>query len=373
MTAPAVGPGWPGGRALQSGPAEPLLGLDEGIAQRQATYRFELTDGVTGQRLGDITPIRFATLSHNTSQSIKRQLGLSLGVADTAAVDPIRDRVSPFMVIPGAPCPDTRHGDWPLGRYMWADDSVKVSTGGNLGQPQLVDEMGLVDRAILAGINGMGRNVSLVALEALTGLPIKVLMEPSPYLSADAWGIGAMRGQILETLSVAGDYWSPWFSNAGPLRLVRTFDPASAVPSINLDVGAAVFRDSIVRGTNQLDAPNIFIVISNAGTGSAPIVGRAEVPPTSPNSIFNRGFSIPYVVDLQLSDAAQAQAVAQNLALRRGIYETVALSTAPDPRHDSYNVVRFDGVNWLTLSWSLTLREGAAMQLRMRRTYGPAV
>ena len=370
MTLPGIGSAWPGAGTLVTDTRAPALNLDESIGQYQYTYRFELVDARDGRHLGDIHPIRSATLRHDTSQISKRSLGLSLGKADTAAINTLTDRVMPFMVIPGIQCPDTPSGDWPLGRYLFVDNPRKVFTSGRLGQPTLVDEMFLVDQPILAGISGVGFSVDLVIVSTLAGLGVVYDLEPSIYTSADSWGVGKNRGQILETLSVAGDYWSPWFDNFGVLRFRRTFDPATQIPDINLDVGARVMRADILETDELLTAPNTFVVVSNnSRTPNDPAVAIATVPPNAPNSVANRGFAITKVVDLQLSDGAQAQAVANGLIQRRGIFEQVQLSTVADPRHDGYNVIRWQGVNWLELSWSLTLKPGEPMVHVMRKSY----
>ncbi len=99
-----------------------------------------------GEHLGDVTPIRTATLSHNTTMTTKRRLGLSLGRADTAAINPLTDRINLFQVIPQAPNPDRTDGQWPLGRYAWSDNPRRLSTGGRLAQPVLNDEMFVIDQ-----------------------------------------------------------------------------------------------------------------------------------------------------------------------------------------------------------------------------------
>jgi hypothetical protein len=360
VTAPGIGSAWPGASALVTDTRADALNLDQSIGQFQYTYRFELVNAVSGLHLGDIHPIRSATIRHDTSQISKRTLGLALGKADTAAINALTDRVVPFMVIPGIPCPDTPSGDWPLGRYQFVDNPRKVFTGGKLGQPSLVDEMFLVDQPILAGINGVGKVVDTVIVEVLTDLAITFDMEPSNFTSADSWGIGKRRG----------DYWSPWFDNFGVLRFRRTFNPALRVPDINLDIGARVFRADILETDDVLTAPNTFVVISNnSATPEVPAVGTATVPINAPNSVANRGFAITKVVDLQVSDSAQAAAIANGLAQRQAIFEQVQLSTAADPRHDGYNVIRWQGANWLELSWSLTLKPGEPMTHTMRRSY----
>lgn len=367
---PAIGGAWPGSRPLADDTRQPNLDLSAAVGQQRYTFRFNLSNGVTGENLGALQPIREASLRHDTAMTTKRELTFPLSAADTAAINTLTERVEVFMVIPSAPCPDTTHGDWPLGRYMWVDEARKVTTRGNLGSEKLTDEMFLVDQQILTGINGFGRNIPLIVLDAIKDLPVEVEMEPTPYLSAETWTVGAARGSVLESLAVSGDYWSPWFDNQGKMRYRRTFDPALVAADIDLDVSYRVFRDSIVETDDILTAPNTIIVTSNAsGTPSDPCVGVATIPPSAPNSVANRGFAIVRTYDLQLLEASQAQAVAVGLAQRQAIFEQVNLATPADPRYDSYNVIRWQQANWLNLSWGMTLVAGAPMTQTMRRSY----
>lgn len=365
-----IGSAWPGGRTLVTDTSPVGLDLDAGVGQRQATFRFELIDGVTGMRLGDITPIRGANLSHDTGQTTKRRLTMQLGKTDSAAVNPARDRVLLFMIIPGVRNPDRPDGDWPLGRYMWVDNPRRVFTSGRLARPQLSDEMFLVDQEIEKGISGVGRSVTSTILDVLEELPITFQIEPASFTSADSWGAGTRRGQILETLAVAGDFWSPWFDHEGVLQFRRTFDPAMQVPDLDLDYGFRVIRDSLEETDDLLTAPNTFVVVSNSATNpDAEVTASATVPVNAPNSVANRGFVITRTETLQVSDAAQAAAIARGLVRRQAIAETFTLATPPDPRHDSYNVIRWQGFNWLELAWSMDLVDGAEMVHVMRRAY----
>jgi hypothetical protein len=344
-------------------PHDDLLDLDPWVGQRAATFRFALVNGVTGERLGDLTPIRGASLTHDTNRIIKRQLDLKLGVADTAAINGITDRVEPFMVFPNGT-------EYPLGRYMFTDFTRQKFTSGKLGQVALTDEMFLVDQQITKGINGVGSGVVTVIQEVLSSLPITYTLEPAPFISAESWSVGASRGSILESLSISGDWFSPWFGNDGKLHFIRTFEPVDRICDLDFDVGNKVFRQSIVENDDLLTAPNTFVVISNSASNpDTQVVGIATVPPTDPHSLANRGFTVAQVVNLQLSDAGQAQAVAQGLANRQNIFERVSLTTAPDPRHDSYNVIRWQGANWLELAWSMALVEGGTMNHLLRKSF----
>ncbi len=349
---------------LLSSPTDRLLDLEAWVGQRSATFRFVLTDGVTGEQLGDLNPIRGASLSHDTSRTIKRQLSLSLGVSDTAAVNPITDRVAVYMVFASG-------SQYPLGRYMFTDTSKQLFTSGRLGNFALNDEMFLVDQQITTGVNGVGTNVMIVVQRVLDGLPISFTMEACPFSSAESWGPGIGRGQVIESLSVSGDYFSPWFGNDGLMHFIRTFDPATKVPDFDFDENHLVLRDGIVETSNLLTAPNRFVVVSNTATDPASAVtASADVPSTAPHSVANRGFVLASVLDLQLSNTAQAAAVAQGLAQRNTIFETTTLTTPPDPRHDSYNVIRWQEDLWLELGWSMQLVEGGTMTHLLRKSYG---
>jgi hypothetical protein len=350
---------------LTNFPADSLLDLDPWVGQRQCTFRFDVTDGLTGQNMGTITPIRNASITHDTTRTIKRQLTIDLGIVDTAAINTITDRISVFMVFPSGV-------EYPLGKFMFTDDSRQVFTRGSLGSMVLNDEMFLVDQQIEEGIAGTGVSITALIQQILADLPITLDIVGSPYLSVENWGIGTGRGQVLESLSVSGDYFSPWFGNDGAMHFIRTFDPASVIPDFDWDTGKKVFRESILETNDLLTAPNRFIVISNAADDpDNEVVGTYDVPSTAPHSISNRGFVIADVQDIQLANAGQATAVAAGIGQRLTVFERVGLNTPPDPRHDSYNVIRWQGENWLELAWGMALVEGGAMSHFLRKAYTP--
>lgn len=346
-------------------PTDPLLDLPPWQGQRQCTFRFDRYNATTGEFLGQIHPVRAASLTHDTSRTIKRQLSLDLGAADTAAVNAVSDRVKPFMVFPNGQ-------EYPLGTYMFTDNTRQVYTAGKLGSMALNDEMFLVDQPITEGISAFtyGSAIDTLIPDVLEGLPVQFTLESSNFWTLEAWAVGTGRGSILDALCLSGDLFSPWFGNDSKLHFIRSFDPSTKIPQFDFDEGFQVLRADIVESDNLLTAPNRFIVISNAATDpQVKVVGDASVPANAPHSVQNRGFEIPLVQTLQLQDIAQAQAAAQNLANRTTVYETVSLATAPDPRHDSYDVIRWQGELWLELSWSLTLTEGGQMNHLMRKAY----
>lgn len=360
---------------LTTQPFDPWLDLADWVGQRQATYRFQLVHGPSGQSLADLHPEYAGRLRHTTGQAITRQANTRFAVTDTAQINTLTDRVNLWMLINGR--------EWPLGRYMFADQLRFEHTGGLRSDTTLVDEGFLVDQKIsesfsaqvfTSGIFSSPALVSDTIARALAGLPVTPVIEPSPLRSIGSWPIGTRRGQLIEDLSIDGDYWSPWMDNNYRYRFIRTFDPAAVVPTFDFDAGNKVMRASITVVDDALFAANRFIVIGNGATGTSgeqdiPLVGRYDIPASAPHSIENRGFVIPEPVERQVASQAEAQAAAQTLGLRQTIYERAELSTAPDPRHDGYDVIRWRGANWLELAWEMELSEGRPMRHLLRKAY----
>lgn len=342
----------------------PLLDLADGIGQQAVSFRFDLLDGVTGESLAELTPIRNASLSHNTAQTTKRQLRLALGVADTQLVDPVNNRVDVTMVL-------SDDSEWSLGRYVFMDQPKQIFSSGDVSTASLVDEMVTIDQQITESVNSAGRNTHNVILDVLSSYSYPLKAEASDFSAIQAWGPGAGRGQILEALAVTGNYFSPWFGNDRALHFIQAFDPAAAVPTFNFDTGNAVLLPGITDNNDALIAPNRFHVIGNATTGvkSSAVEGFADVPATAPHSFRNRGFIVPTVVSLPVASSAQAAAVARNLAIRQTVAETVILSTALDPRHDSYDVVIWQDQKWLEIGWSMQLVAGGTMSHTLKKSY----
>lgn len=342
---------------------DPLLDLPPWAGQRQASFQFVRTNAVNGNYLGTITPLRNtpATLSHDTTRLIKRQLNLSLGAADTAAINPISDRISVYMNFPGGK-------SYPLGRYMFTDETLNQFTSGNLADVVLNDEMYTVDQTMVTGVNAVPSvRDTMVALLAGTNTVIN-LPNSSYTLGNIAWAAGTSRGQAIEDAATQGDFFSPWFSNDTTMHFIPAFDPGAVVPDFNWDTSSVVLRAGISKTSNLLNAPNRFLVVSN-GANASSINAVATVPATAPHSFENRGFYITQQYTTQATDGGQVAAIALNYAYQQTLVETLTVSTIPDPRHDSYNVIVFQGSQWLELAWSLTCLDGGAMSHTLRKTY----
>lgn len=395
-------PLYTGGPLVESTPPRPFDFAT--IGQRRSAFSFTLIDLDGYREPTPLTPLKGSapTISHDTTRTVKRTLNLALGVADTELFDPVRHRILVAMTVGGVV--------YPLGRYMAVDRTRAGSTGGTQASLAFTDEMTQVavplERGFSspqAGNNGastVGENIATLTrlllgrfrlfdphdawgavgaqtLETGGFIPVEIDVEPTPYLSAAAWRAGTTGAQVLEDLSVAGDYWSPWMDNMGTFRMVRTFDPAS--PSVaalaDWDATRAVIRGSVSYTDDLLSASNRFVVISNKGSGlnaTQAVTGTYDVPAAAPWSIANRGFVIPEIHDLQVDTSAQARVIARGIGRRQQVFERAQVSTPPDPRHDSYDVIVWNGVKWLELAWTLQLTEGAPMVHTLRRAYTDA-
>lgn len=356
--------------SLTSLPFSRRFDLPDYVGQRQATFRFQLINGTTGENLGYVTPLSGSTpmLSHDVTRNIKRDVSLQFGSDDTARINPVSDRIRIWM--------DFSNGDsYPLGRYMFVSHpKIRRYLTGDLSSASLVDEMFILDQPITDGFTAWSQEDGQQTIQrALAYLPINTQIETTPFSSVGSWTAGTTTAKIITDIVEVCDYMLPWFDNDGVFRIIRTFNPQDRIPDFNLDVGNAVLRDSIAPDDNLLVAANRIVVISNntdsEDTAKAPIVGTYNFPMSAPHSAYNRGFVIADVRNLPVQNPIQAAVVAKSIALRETVFESVELSTVPDPRHDSYNIVRWDDKIWLETGWSMELIEGGSMKLSLRKVY----
>lgn len=343
-----------------------LLDLPAHVGQRVVSFRFDLIDGRSGIQRGELTPLRDTTpsLVHDVTGTIVRKVsGIALGVADAARLEPLTDRVAISMVI----------GDrsYPLGRYMVGDATELVTSSGATTPLTLFDEMFIVDQELETGFEARGQLVDQAVLRLLEGLPIgEPLMDSTEQSSASAWSAGTSRAMALRDLSRQGGYFLPWFGHSGRLRLQRAVEPSDQLAKIDLDVTRRVLRESVSVVSDLLTAPNRFVIVSNdPGSDEKPVVGVYDVPASAPHSIAQRGFVVPKTVEAQVRSQAQATLYARTLGIQQAVYQSVELSTPPDPRHDGYDVVRWNGLLWLETGWSMSLTPGGEMRHTLRRAY----
>lgn len=357
-------------------PRDPHFDHRAGWAQTKVGFTFDLVEAVSDMPVRRLTPVADSppTLSHDTTRTIMRTLtGLALGTDDSAAIDVIRHRIKVALV--------TGDGtSYPLGRYMFTTNTSARYTAGLRSAPALMDESFIVDQptqtAFPAGVlPGTALNAGALAGRFAGGYPtVDLQVEATPYTTTNTWAFATSGMQVLTDIAMFGDYFNPWVGNDQAMHMIRTFDPAAQVPDLDWDAYPHVLADTVSETDDLLSAPNRFVVVGNnpaaaTASGSVAIVGTYDVPANAPHSIKNRGFVVPSIQQLQLDDPHQAQAVATSLGIKDTLYQRTTLATLPDPRHDSYNVIRWRGSNWLELSWSMVLSADGGMTHTLRKTY----
>lgn len=365
-------------RFLQAAQETAELDLEPGIGQRVSTFRYELFSRRTGIRLGDVTPLRttIPVLVHNTANRIVRTLtGLNFGVEDTEQMNPVTDRIVPYMMMS---MPDGSVSEFRLGTYMYDSFIRNVTSGGDLSQNSLFDEMFIVDQQLPNAFSvtdlyfGEAVRRLLAPLTDL-GLLIYNIQGGSGFNVSGSWPAGTSRAQVLADMCTQSGYFQPWFDNDGIMQIIAAFNPADKLPEFDYDLNEVVYQNTAAYTTDLLYAPNRFIVINNSGTTDIPTYGTYDIPTTAPHSIANRGFVIPQVTDLQSNtvtpSSAQMYAAAKAIAEQSTSYERYTLSTTPDPRHDSYNVIRWQGEQWMEIAWSMQMQEGSPTIRTIRKAY----
>lgn len=340
--------------------------LPIGFGQRQGTFVYRAYKA-NGEYLGELHPLASEppTLSHDTSRDIKREIsGFKLIPAEAAMVEQASARIKVAYL-------NNNNQEHKLGTFMYADsvgyrhsygldrDDLLVDLGNILAQgieeSFSVNPKQRIDTAILSLLDPVAIWSDIAGTLALSGSPL-------------TWPAGTARTQILDDLALAGGYLSPWFNRDDVLRMITAFNPAERVATFDYDEPGRIIGP-VVEASDLLTAPNRFIVIDNSTT-SSPIVGRFDVPASAPHSITNRGFVVVEIIQIQgMNTDDQANDVAGAILTARMIHETIQFSSVFDPRHDSWDVLKYRSHNWLELSWAVPLIEGAPMSHVARRAY----
>ena len=338
------------------------------VGQRSTSWRFDLVDAVTGYRRA-IKPIISgnAGIRHDTRSTIKRTIsGLTLSAEDTSVFSSVSSRLEPFFLV----------GDeeFQVGRYVPSDWARFPLSSGTTSFASFYDEGFIVDQQITNAFGANSPNgevVSSMISRFLDGYPVSYYVEGviPEYVSLGSWSAGTRGGFIIDQLALDGDYQAPWFDNSSILQFKRAIDPNHALPAFDFDAGQ-VIQASIVESDNLIDAPNRYVVVGNGASAlNQPVVGLADVASSAPHSIANRGFVVPEVLNRQVVSAGQAGAIALNLARNQTLVEQVELETPPDPRHDGYDVIMWQGRRWVEMAWNLPFAATSMMSHTLRRVY----
>jgi len=339
-----------------------------GVNTRASTFRFDVLDkAFTLIGTLDVDGLRPPKITNDSTRTIKRSLdGLNVDPATALELDTLGARIRPTVILEDGT-------EYPLGVFLFVDASRnRLEAGLELGG-SLHDLLFTLDQPTektTAYPRGTRLTDIITEQAHLAGIPFHD-NTPSPHTATAplAWPAGTKRLAIMDEVALMNHCMSPYVDNAGVLRCIPP--PAPIARYDYLLGGRIVSGTPPVESDDILKAPNVYIVLDDASTDS-PIVGRYELPASSPLSITNRGFAIADVRTLQgLADQAAADEAAYTAAYRDGAgYQAVTFSAIPDWRHDTYDVLRYlDGNDWRETSWDVELSPTALMTHQARRLY----
>lgn len=344
------------------------------VRARKESYLFDLLD-INGAFLSTVSPGRDApaTIDNDTTRTNLRTLtGLSIDARRQAALNTLVARIRPRMVLQNGQ-------SYNLGVFLFGDASrPRRSWGLELGAT-LVDQTFVLSQQVGRVVSypvGTNRVAAALALaqEVISG-PVSVMASASTTVSPKAYQPTQTRQEIINDLLASAAYLPVYFDNNGTM-IMR---PIPAIPATIPDFGyerglmvgsSPIIKDSMLESDDLLTAPNRWVVVDTSATDT-PIVGSYDLPASAPNSIVERGFAVTETIQSQgigSVAAANAAAFAASVAAGNG-FALAEFASLHDPRHDTFNVVRYLGNQHLELGWSIDLRSGAPMKHRLRRAY----
>lgn len=343
--------------------------LDAEGSQVEYGFDFDVLDASLND-VGRIDVSRAATVTidNDSDRAIKRQMsGLELSVADALEINPQVHRLRPKLVLPSGT-------SYSLGVFVFAGYDRKRFSFGRIPTPQLTDQGVLLDQPIDVTFSAPPGALVTTLLETwLAPLGVQyVIAENDATVSAttaQGWPAGTSRLDPLNYVASLAEFSSAWFDSAGVLH----FEPPPGLddPTHEYPLGdsSRVVAGSIVESDSWLDAPNRYIAVDSTNTAE-PIVGIFDVPADAPNSAATIGYVRAVRIDAQGAGSVPACERAARAAYRRArVYEWVTFASSIDPRHETFDVVRFDGIAYRETGWKISCQSGAPMEHEARRTY----
>jgi len=354
------------------------------VGRRVEAIRFDVLDRDRNP-LGTLAVDRDTSprITNDVSRSLRRQVeGLHVLPRPVGDQDPTRFyadeldtltmRVKPWWIVSGLTTP------FPLGVFVLADDNAEVYSWGEPRSMSGVDYCHTLAQPLSQNV---GYPAGWLITDALRteadrwgiGGSERVIDSSATRISEPvAWAAGRDTGlKVMESLCALAGFFPPYFDNNGLLRCVHATDLATAQPAYTYGYGVgAVLAGSILRSSDILDAPNRYVAIDTSAQ-KGPVVGIYDVPASAPHSYAHRGFFVVRTVELQglESQEAATAAAAAAAASDSATYSWLAFDTPPDPRHDTFDVLSFDGVNYRQQGWSLECKAGGTHSHDCRGTY----
>lgn len=336
--------------------------LDEGgvsIGQIGYEIGFDLLD--SGRNLlGSVATLTASGVSANTTAQIMRTLtGVKITSNEMRDIDPFTHRLRPKLTLGDG-------SEWPLGVFVFVDQADELAKGVFPVDLALSDQGAIFDQPTIRTFSfapGSSVTDAIAAVVAYYGIRFVDIPTGAgtPIGSVGAtWAIGSKGNAILSELCALGGFLPGYFDNNGTYT-IRSPQPH---PDADFDIDSMagkVLAGSVKRRSNILSAYNAFVVIDTAPK-AAPICAIAFVDSQLPWAKENRdGYVVPSIIRTQgLDSQTQAQQMADAAAASAGtgFAEIDYASTVPDPRHDLFQNLRWDGVLYREVAHTFGLSSG---------------
>lgn len=341
--------------------ANPILDNDE-LALIGYETKFDLLDN-SGNVIGKPEILAASSVQVNSlAKTLRTITGVSLTSNAYSQINPFTDRLRPVVVLGDGT-------EWPLGVFVFSDDQDEFDTGVYPVDLTLDDQSALIDQLCLQDVSfGIGAPIVPAIISILQSLGIHLdgaFITPggdsAVMAAAITWPAGTSFLTIVAELAALGGYFTPYFNNAGVCVLRRPQPIFSADADLFYQSSGTtkVMAGTVKRKRGILTAPNTFLVIDTAPK-AAPIAAVAYVNPALPWSKENRnGYRVTETIRTQgLGSNEQAQAMANAAAINVEGFASVSFGSRPDPRHDAYMLIGWDGVIYRELGWTYPLTVG---------------
>lgn len=335
-------------------PANRLLDLANGVGMIKRSVKYLVLD----QELNEKFPVESltdCTIQASTAGQIKRQLsGFTLGEKDLRRLNLFTDRIKVSVILEDGT-------EWPQGVYVFTDSAVKVGTYVSTLATTLMDQDYVLSQGSRYpyGVNpggGIVDAINFILDDANVwnrDIPADASVRVGDPLN---WPPGTARSAMLKVLCDLAGWLPPYFNNDGVCIIRPPTNPQNGAPD-HFYEPSRVFHDTLIENENLVQAPNVYVVIGT-GPSKGDISASAEVAAELPFSVQNRGFTIVSIHRTQgLISTRQAQEMAEALAQAGSSgFKNVYFTGPPDPRHDLFQTVEFDGEVYNEVEWSLPLK-----------------
>lgn len=332
-----------------------------------STVRYTIV--VDGHAAGELHPEAGASLTLDAKAAVPRTIrGLRLPATEYAGIDLFGDRVRVEWVI------DTRTGPvtFPLGIFGFADPVEDLATSGTSAVVTLADPWLDLDQPVTHSVSvppGGYFTDTMRNLVAETGADT-TLLQPSGARAGDPlnWPIGTGRGAIIRQLAEHAGQLPPYFDATGRFVSRPPDWLAESWGHRYDDAHPRIIAGTLRRPRKSVDAAGAHLVVNTAAP-TGPIWGYAEVDSESPLHPARRRSTRVEVHSMQgIDSSATANRIAQLHAAKvTADYDTTEFSALPDPRHDTWDVVTLDGVNYREIGWTLRLSPAGPHTHRLTR------